>query len=502
MVTDGYSQEFGPTYLRYPPSTRVRAGFIIPSNFPTLLKTLLIPIWVGLLMPFSLLAQETSSASIPPIIMLRAEESYAYLTHNDTARVFLRPLKWIPISPDNNIYLTLGGEYRARLEHFTNRDYTSKDETYYTQRIAFHAALKLGNHFRLFGELYHGSRTGGESFLDTDDLDLHQGFLEWKTGKTTGTQTTLRLGRQEMGFGDSRLVGIREGPNMRRTFDMGRLLIKKGGKSVNVVYGKEVDINFSAFDNTSNLFNSDGSEPSLWGVYVSGPFFGKGANQDFYYLGFQSNLARLNDVIGKETRHTVGFRSYGNIGKRFSYNSELILQFGEMGDSDILAFNLETDWTYALSLEGWKPTLGIRLDWSSGDSEAGDGTIQTFNPIFVNPAIYSLAGVNTPANLTSFHPNFEIDPSDRFSIYVDYALFYRTQAADGLYTPPRFLTREANGISERHIGDVLGFRISYDINRNINFNVRSSYFLVGSFIKASGESENTFYIAPTLDFKF
>ena len=178
------------------------------------------------------------------------------------------------------------------------------------------------------------------------------------------------------------------------------------------------------------------------------------------------------------------------------------MQWGELGNSDIFAYNIETEWKYTLIENGWKPQLGIKADLSSGDKRTGDGRVGTFNPIFVNPAIYSLAAVNTPANITSLHPNFTVYPIEGLTIYMDYAFFYRTEANDGLYAPPRFLTREANGLRTKHIGDVFGLQISYEINRNISFDLRSSYFIAGQFIKASGDSENTFYIAPTMSFKF
>ncbi|MEL6356923.1 MAG: hypothetical protein AAFQ37_08350, partial [Bacteroidota bacterium] len=80
--------------------------------------------------------------------------------------------------------------------------------------------------------------------------------------------------------------------------------------------------------------------------------------------------------------------------------------------------------------------------------------------------------------------------------------FFRTSKADGLYSPPRFLTRMASDISETHIGDALGIQMNYEFNRNISADVRCTYYLPGKFLELSGESESTFYVAPTLSFKF
>jgi len=170
----------------------------------------------------------------------------------------------------------------------------------------------------------------------------------------------------------------------------------------------------------------------------------------------------------QELRHSVGIRSF-NVKGRWKYNTEMILQWGERADSDVFAFDVELDYAYTFVERGWKPQLDLKFDISSGDDQQGDAQIGTSNPMFVNPAIYSLAGVNTPANITSLHPNFTIYPTARLSIYVDYAFFYRTKQNDGLYTPPRFLTREAGDINTRHIGDVFGLQIKYNINRNISF---------------------------------
>ncbi|MEO1803662.1 MAG: alginate export family protein, partial [Bacteroidota bacterium] len=446
---------------------------------------------------------QTSSPEgrLPPILMVRGEESYTFLKNNDSTSFFLHKLKWIPLNEKESVALTLGGEYRARLEHFTNEDYTPTNRTYYAQRLSLHAGLRLGPCFRVFTELYHGATSDGEIQFQSDVIDFHQVFLEWSFINQEKARGKLRLGRQEIGLGTFRLVGIREGPNMRRTFDMARLILQVNKASLNLIYGKEVSINFGAFDNRAFLFDADLVAPSLWGVYYQRPLFQGIGKLDLYYLGFYAKVSNFNDVIGEEIRHSIGARSFGEVGN-LTYNTEVIVQLGDLAGNQIVAYDLETDWTYQLSSRWWKPRVGLRLDWSSGDRQQGDGRIGTFNPFFVNPAIYSLAAVNTPANILSFHPNLTLYPCEDFSIFMDYALFYRTQVNDGLYVPPRFLSRPADGRPERHVGDVLGVQITYELSRNMTFDVRSSYFIAGRFLEATGPSENTFYVAPTVSLKF
>lgn len=441
----------------------------------------------------------------PPLSMLRAEEHFDYL--QDTASNPYRStctdgLKFIALNQEKSIHLSIGGQYRARVEHFTNKNWTVEDETFYSQRLALHASLQLGKSVRLFGEAYHGHVSKEAAFLESDNLDLHQGFVELIALNNASSKVSVRLGRQELGYGASRLVGIREGPNMRRSFDIGKLTFSEGKLKIDAIYGKEVGAGFGAFDNRSYVFEKDKNSPTLWGIYGQGLFPHKTGAYDIYYLGFKSNFSGFNDDSGRETRHSLGVRSAGKVNTRFRYNTEIIYQFGKLGTANISAFNIETDWKYEFSNTKWRFSPGIKLDWSSGDQSAGDDKVQTFNPMFVNPAIYSLAAVNTPANLLSFHPGIDFYPAPGWMVTVDYALLYRTSTADGLYTPPRFQTRGANGLSERHIGDVLGLQIRGEFNRNISLDIRGSYFIAGDFITASGDSENTFYIAPTLSFKF
>ena len=456
-----------------------------------------------------MVAQEQTQVikkDLPALMTHRAEEDYSYLKEERDQGVdlsFEESLKYIPLNARETVYSTIGGQYRIRSEHSINDNWTTEDDGYYSQRISLHASLHVGESVRFFGELYHGLTSNGQRVLQDDELDFHQLFAEWAPPLEGGHTLSLRLGRQELNLGASRLIGARDGPNMRRSFDLGRIIYTYQQGTVNLFFGQEVNPRFDAFNNVSNLINEvRANNPRVWGIYVDGPGPITNGALDVYYLGFEGVSSEFNDSFGNETRHSFGVRSSGNPRGTFSYNTELIAQFGTHNGNSIRALNVETDWKYFLKNLPGKPALGLKFDWSTGDKEDGDGVVHTFNPLFVNPAIYSLAGVNTPANLTSFHPSITVYPSQRIVLFFEYALFYRTNENDGFYAPPRFQTRKANGITDRHIGDVMGFRASWQVHRNISASLMSSYFLAGPFIKASGPSNNIFYVSPTIDFKF
>jgi len=147
----------------------------------------------------------------------------------------------IPLNKKKDINLSFGGEVRPRLEYFNNRNWAEGDDFFYSQRLSLHSNLNITNNIRVFGELYHGLVSlDEEEFANSDKLDWHQGFIALKIHNQKDINVELRFGRQEMALGAARLLGLREGPNMRRAYDMGRAIVHLNDNTINVFYGKEV----------------------------------------------------------------------------------------------------------------------------------------------------------------------------------------------------------------------------------------------------------------------
>ncbi|MDY8134339.1 alginate export family protein [Aquimarina sp. 2201CG5-10] len=470
----------------------------------THISYLLIILCIGI--TFSQEGNSNTKSKLPPFKVLRAEENYSYLNNkkkNPYEKDFFDPVKFIPLNKSKDAYLSFGGQLRSRFEHYSNRLWESqKDQDFYSQRINLHVNLVLGKYVRVFGELYHGYTSHEREFTEFDEIDFHQLFIDFKLPLQNDSRLLFRFGRQEMPFGAARLVGLREGPNIRRSFDAGRLIFKNEETNIQAFYAREVQPTFNAFDNKFTLFKNDAINPKLWGVYSQFKIRKFNGLNEVYYLGFQSDNARFNDVTGKETRHSIGIRRFGTSGKRWQYNTEVIFQFGEIGNSNINAFDIETDWHYKFINTPWQPRPGLKLQYTSGDKDTNDQKINTFNPMFVNPSYYSLALTITPVNLIGVHPSFSIQPTENLNLYLEWAFFWRASRNDGLYQPPRFVNRETNGVSNRNLGNQFGFKASYEISRHLSFDWDLSYFIAGDFQKATGESENILHFAPTLSYKF
>src|SRR5262249_58035341 len=92
----------------------------------------------------------------------------------------------------------------------------------FATRLLADADLHLGARFRTFVELGSYWEDGREPVsrpIDVGDLELQQAFLDVTAVDRPRSRLTLRLGRQEFPIGSGRLVRIREGANVRLSFD-------------------------------------------------------------------------------------------------------------------------------------------------------------------------------------------------------------------------------------------------------------------------------------------
>jgi hypothetical protein len=154
-----------------------------------------------------------------------AEEDFSYLKDPAKRDDPFDPLKYIPLMGKEDWVLSLGGEARERYEYFNNRNFgagTQDHNGYLLQRYMFFGDANLGRNVRVFGEFKSGlikfNQTPPKS-TDENQLDLHQAFVDFTIDPTSNTSVTLRPGRQELAFGATRLVALRDAPNDRQTFD-------------------------------------------------------------------------------------------------------------------------------------------------------------------------------------------------------------------------------------------------------------------------------------------
>ena len=465
-----------------------------------MLKIKYVLTFIHLFLYCSLSYSQGQIIAAPVYKLQREDEDYKYL--QDTTlykKDFWDPLKFISLNKSKEMYLTIGGQLRPRYEFYENERWGVKADDragYYSQRLALNASFVINNYLRVYGELYHGNTTSKNKPLPAQDdvLDLHQAFIDIKAGDRLGG--TIRIGRQEISLGTSRLVGLREGPNVRLSFDAIRLIIDKKKLLINGFYGREVKVQPHIFDNKS--YNGK----ILWGAYISFPGVILSGTTDFYYLGFLNDKAAYHSVSGKEERQVIGFRRSGKVGREFVFNTEWIYQFGAVADKKIRAFALEFDYNYIPINGKILKSVGVKFDYMSGDGNLNDNKLKTFNPLFYNPTYFGLISAIAPLNLFDIHPTATFKIFSKASLTVDCDFFWRTNTTEGIYIPPNIPFEDSRLNDKNYIGAQPAIKIEYPISRHLTYQFETSWFKYGDFLKSSGINNNIFYLANTISYRF
>ena len=446
--------------------------------------------------------QHPSEACPNPCRLLRFEEDYRYLRDPTKRTDFFDPVKFVPFDEDGSIYLSLGGEVRERYEWYSNSNWgkgPQDDNGYLLQRYMLHVDFHVGDHFRFFGQLKSGleyDREGGARPADRDQGDIHQAFVDGVLELGAEASLTLRLGRQEMNFGSSRMVSTREGPNVRQSFQGADAILNLEGWRVDLFATRPVETNPGAFDDKGD------EHRALWGLYATGPVsFIPGFSVDLYYLGLERDAASFDQGTARELRHSIGTRLWGNAAG-FDWNVELVYQFGTFDDGEIRAWTMASEAGYTFEGVPWTPRLGMNADVASGDHHRSNPDLGTFNALFPRPTYSSETDLIGPANLIDLHPTLTLHPRPDLNLGLDWVFLWRQSTSDGLYGPAINPARPGDQSDARYIGNQVNSFVTWTISRHFATTVYYSHFFPGDFLKESPPGKPVDFTAIWATFRF
>lgn len=377
--------------------------------------------------------------------------------------------------------LTLGGDLRERIEVVRNPGFGLEQDSDYVflHRAMIHADLRVGDEVRAFVQLGAFRASGREAPgppTDRNELDFTQAFVDVSASVGDG-RATLRGGRQEVDFGSSRLISVREGPNVRRTFDGVRAFWSSGQTRVDAFYLHPVAIKRGVFDDST----VDGE--GLWGVYATTPVGGM-LKADLYYLGYRRERARFAIGTADERRHSIGARLFGE-NRGFDFDVEGVIQFGEFGASDIFAWTIASDIGFTFTDLPLTPRLGLKADVASGDDNAADATLGTFNALYPKFPYFSEANLIAPANVIDLHPSVGLTLSPTLSIQIGWNGLWRQTTQDSIYVPLLNPIAGSSG-GERFIGHQAIVGGQWSVTNRVTISAQYVHFEPGNALDLLG----------------
>ncbi len=403
-------------------------------------------------------------------------------------------LKNIPLDDSAGWLLNLGGSLRERCESFSNSAFDFGDtggvsgESYIMHRLLLSGDFHFGTLLRTFlqlGDELEAGRQPGPQPTDIDRGNLAQGFFEINLPAGTDATVNLRAGRQEMMFGSNRLVDIREGPNIRQSFDGVRAWATRGNLRIDAFWTRPVFNRQGWFD--------DHADPTqkFFGVYATTPVKAvPGLSADVYYLELDRNGALLDAGVADDRRHSVGTRWFGT-GGAFDYNFEGTYQFGEFGFRHVRAFALFSDSGYTLVSTAWRPRLALKADVVSGGDSRGMGTLGTFYPLFPKNNYFNESNLQTPMNYMDLYPYAQIQPRRNLAFISGVDVLWRQNIHDSLYQPPGIPVVPGDVNTNRFLGEALNLQGEWQATPNLDVNAALVRFFTDGFLSNAGGKDVT-----------
>jgi len=439
----------------------------------------------------------------PKFLNLRYDEDFSYLDGEPGSyqESFFDSIKNIHLGDDWR--LTLGGEFRFGLEAETNKSFDANrrsQDTFELYRYMLHADLRYRRLFRVFVQgitAFDENRDLALRPIDENRWDLHQLFFDFRI-LGEDQPLTVRVGRQELLYGNERLVSPLEWANVRRRFDGVKLFAHGDTWDVDLWYAKPVVVERIEGDDYDEDLDFYGAYVTYKGIPRHGV--------DVYFLAIDDAGSRRNPNgrIGDISRYTLGSRFWGQTAD-FDYETELAGQWGRWAGDTIQAWMWSFDGGYTFAKAPWNPRLGAGFDFATGDDDPNDGSVGTFDQLFpLGHKYLGFLDLIGRQNITAVNVNLSAWPvAKKVKAAAAFHAFWLTEEKDALYNAGGAPTRrDPTGDSGREIGTELDLTVAWKIDPHQSILLGYSHFWDSNFIINTGKSEDPDLFYVQYQFKF
>ncbi len=463
-----------------------------------------VPVWAQ--------AGQTASEPNRPAYQIgsagRFNEDWSVLRGVDLGKTddFWDRLKFIPLTEDGSVWLTLGGQARERAEYFRQFLFGASEpkqsDAYLLSRFRLSADLHVTQYFRMFAEgksafaLDRGLQ-GGRTTAFVDEFDLLNGFADIVIPFGKQASAMLRGGRQELIFGSQRLVGPGDFTQVPRTFDGGTASVRIADWTIIPFWTEAVPIVHKY------RFNESTSDNKLFGIFSTGPLHLLPVNLDLYWLDADNATATFNGTTGRERRHTLGGRTWSKIGTTgLDFEVEGAAQFGTIGRGDIAASMATAVLGYTVPIASVSPRVYLEFDYASGDSKPGGG-VGIFNQLYPNGHSYlGYIDYIGRQNIISPSAGLTTTPIRDLTLSLQQYIFWRASDRDAIYNKAGGVLRPGTGTTARYVGAEIDLLATYNLTRHWLGYAGYSRFFTGEFIRKTGPDKDSDFLYAAIQYTF
>ena len=401
------------------------------------------------------------------------------------------------------------------------------DDGWLLQRFRMGMMLKPTNWLKIYAQVQDSREffsgrplvPGALGAEGDDSFDLRQAYIE--IADYSKCPWGLKLGRQELSFGDERLVGAFDWNNFGRTFDAAKLTYKKPGFTLDMFTSTSVVITSKNYDQSDFLNGTETGRGLVFsGVYASFNDLPFGVVDVYTFMvdeprGNTSNVQgglAAPVTTGSLKAHsdfaTLGSRIKGDPKKLhgWEFSAEIAYQVGDLRGLSLNAFAATVGAGYNFDAP-LKPRIYAEYNFASGDGNSADNDIGTFQNLFpTNHKFYGIMDLFAWQNLQNALVSFRVSPAKNVTTELAYNAFWLADTNDVWYranglTAVRPLNATSRKASD-YCGSEVDFVVKWDVCKNLQVQGGYSHFFAGDYLKSTGfHSDADFgYVQATLKF--
>lgn len=347
-------------------------------------------------------------------------------------------------------WLSVSGEARVRFEGFTGAGFrNSSDDDHVLTRFRLNVVLRPWSHLKLVAQgqdarvFFTRQSPIPTSYQDTFDLRI--GYIE--LGEAGHDAIAVRAGRQELNFGEQRLLGYNSWRNTAQSFDAVRVILRHRWARLDLFAsgGVQVQDRFNRRVPGNNIHGAYGTLQNRKRRFTVEP-----------YLLWRLSPAWRTEAgpFGRLDVWYPGAHIFGKVGAAWDLDIEVAGEAGHSGADRIRAWAAHSRAGYSRPIATVKARWIAEYNYATGDQSAHDGVQGGFTaPYPSQHDRYGLADQIGWKNLHNLHSGVEFRLNDRWQIAPGAHNYWVASRTDGIFTPSNLqLARVESGAHSNRIG--------------------------------------------------
>jgi hypothetical protein len=411
--------------------------------------------------------------------------------------------------------LSFGGELRYRYMDERNRLRPGGPghSNYDLWRWRNYVDYRFSPQFRAYVEMIDASIFKNElpvTGIDKNRWDLQNYFFDVQFMEWCERPWYARVGRQELLYGNQRLISPLDWANTRRNFEGVKVFTPGEAWDFDAWITNPVNTGtpnngpVTRFDNEFDSRNQDR-------LFAGGYWTYKAVKNNTYDLFFLYDQFDSNpDGFPVGERYTTGARWLGNIpingcdgtpDRTYHMEVEGAYQGGHDRGRDVQAGFVVAGVGHTWNTLPWEPNLWMFYDWASGDRNATDGRNNTFFQGYgLVHAYLGLIDNIARQNIQDLNFRATVKPTKKTQLQAAMHFFYLSNENDSLYQITGAPLGRPTGNND--VGNELDLIAQYNVNQNFSVEAAYFWFWYGDYVDANSPRDDAemFYLQTTFKY--